>query len=341
MKRYLVLLTGMAALLVSACAGNKLRVDAAADVQTASDALVTRATAALDEAKARRLQANAALVASDPSCEPLARIVVQRRTGRGGGGKTPLCASSSVPRLGYQLDVLDLRPISEEALKPTILLISAVGDYGAALGKIAARPNADISKELGSLAGKASSAAAIANGLLGTNLPDAEKQLATDQAKTAVALLQFFADLAVEQRKVRDINRYVAEHGDEVEAILPQLATQLSNWILAVSQGDAQIYQNSLVRAYRNERSKWSYDQRLAFATRVNESRAESAAAPARMRALTQALTDFKDAQADLRRKLRGDFTPEEKRRMGQIANQRMLEALDLVAKTVIAFGGV
>jgi hypothetical protein len=326
-------------LAASSCAGNALRVEAAADVHGAADTFVNDAHAALDDARVQRLQANAALVASDVSCEPLRRIVVQRRTGGARRGRVPLCASSAAPRLNYQLDEIDLRPISEDSLKPTILLIGAIGDYGAALGKIAARPDVDISKELGSFAGRASSASALANGLLGTHLPDPEKLLATDQAKSALALLQFFAGLANEQAKVRDINRYVAAHGAKVEAVIPELRAQLRNWIVAISQGDAEIYQNSLVRAYGNERTHWSFDQRLAFATRVNESRAQSAAAPARAAALDQALTDFADAEATLRRMLAGDFTPAERRRMAKIQGQRMLDALDLISKTVIAFG--
>ncbi|MBV9932380.1 MAG: hypothetical protein JO013_15750 [Alphaproteobacteria bacterium] len=342
MKHLLAATLAGAALMLGGCAGNALRVEAASEVKTKADRFVADANAALEEAKARRLRANAAVVASDPSCEPLAVIVVQTRTRRG-KGRVPLCAPSIAPKLGYDLQTLELRPISEEALKPTILLISAVGDYGAALGKIADRPDADISKELGSLAGKANSAAALAKAVLGKSvvIPDAEKLLASDQGKAATALLQFVERLANEQRKVRDINRYVAEHGDKVEQVVPQLRQQMRDWILLVSQGDAEIYQRSLVRAYASERAKMNFDQRLAFATRVNESRAESAAAPARADAIDDALDAFAAAEKLLRERLAGRFTPEEKRRMAKIAGARMVEALGLIADTVIAFGGI
>jgi hypothetical protein len=327
---------------ISACAGNRIRVDTASEVHTAAGAFVNDANSALNEARRRRLEANAALVASDPSCLPLERIVVQRRTGAPPRrGRTPLCAEDASPRLGYSNDVLALRPITEEQLKPTIFLIGAIGDYGAALGKIAARPDADISKELGAFAGKAQAAAAIANSLLGANIPNPEKALASSQGKAALALLDFFVRLDTERRKVRDINALVVDRGAKVEAVIPLLRSQLRNWIIAVSQGDAQIYQNSLVRAYENERSSWSFDQRLAFATRVNESRAASAAAPARARQVEAALGAFQKAQADLRRVLAGNFNAQEKRRMARIQGERMLEALDLISKTVVAFGGV
>lgn len=329
------------ALCLSACAGNRIRVDTANQVQTAAKAFVNDANRALNEAKQRRLESNAALVASDVSCLPLERVVVQRRRGASGRERTALCADGLQPRLGYALDVLELRPITEESLKPTIFLIGAVGDYGAALAKITARPDADVSKELGALAGKAQAAAAIANGLLGANIPNAEKALASSQGKAALALLDFFVKLDAERRKVRDINRLVAERGDKVEAVIPLLKTQLRNWIIAVSQGDAQIYQNSLVRAYENERTAWNFDQRLAFATRVNESRAAAAAAPARAQQIQDALTAFQDAQADLRRVLAGNYNAQERRRMARIQGERMLEALDLISKTVVAFGGI
>lgn len=281
--------------MLAACATNALRVEGATAVGTAASNFTTSATAALDDARARRLQANATLVASDPSCQPYANVflyIARPGVKQPAGPPAPLCANGATPRAGYDLVKLDLRPLPEETLKPTILLIGAIGDYGAAMAKVAGRADVDVGKELTDIAGKASKAAAIANGLLKLNLPDATKLLATDQAKAAIALAQFASNLAEEQAKVRDIRALVASRGDKVDALIPLLKKQLADWLLVNAQGDAQIVQNNLLRAYRDGRRSWDYDRRLAAVTAINQSRAEAAAYPQRLATLQGGL-DF------------------------------------------------
>lgn len=347
---------GICLLLLTSCAGNALRVEGAEAVGESAAAFVDKAEAALEDAKERRKLASATLVASDISCEPLPQVQVYVPTGRRKGPKVdlPLCADGSTPKLpynikgvlyglddlGYSSETLDLRPYSEEAVKPTILLIGAVGDYGAALAKIAARPDADVGKELGSIISKATAAVALVNGLAKANLPDPAKLLNEDQRTAAVNLLQFAESLANEQRKVREINALVTERGDEIEAMIPQLQEQMAMWG-RMSQRSANITKIGLAEAYRAGRAGWDFDQRLSFVERVTDSRADADAAPARAAAISEALSEFAEAQADLRRLLAGDFNKEEKRRMARISQERMINALGLMAKTISAFGGL
>ena len=324
------------------CGGTPLRIEGADAVATSADAFVKSANGALDDAKAKRAQANATLVASDISCDPLSRVNIYVPNGKPRApGRAPLCARGSAPRLGYDLEEIDLRPISEEALKPTVALIGALGDYGAALSKITKRPKTDVSAEIARVASKAQEAIDLLNGVAHLQIPGVDTVLAEKQRNAAVALLQFAVNLSEEQKKVDDISKYVAEHGHEVDAIIPQLREQMSIWVKDYAQGDAQIVQNNLVRAYRDGRSTWDFDRRLTMVQTISAARSAAAAYPARMAALDKGLNDFAQAQAELRRLLRGEFNAKERRRIAQIEQQRMLEALGLMARAVTAFGGL
>ena len=112
-------------------------------------------------------------------------------------------------------------------------------------------------------------------------------------------------------------------------------------WVKIVTQGDAQDVQNNLLRAYRNNRDLMTYDQRFAMVVTINKARADAAAYPKRLDALQKGLDMFEVAEKDLRRLLTGKFTKEERRRIAQLNQQRMLEALGLMAKAITAFGGL
>jgi hypothetical protein len=330
-------------LLLASCAGNTLRIEGADAVAVSADRFVTSANAALDDAKAKRAQANATLIASDVSCEPADRVnlYVPNGSSRRARGKAPLCARGSTPRLGYDLLAIDLRPIPEEALKPTVKLIGALGDYGAALAKITKRPKTDVSAEIARIEAKAQEASDLANGLLHLGIPSLDSVLNSKQRDAAAALLQFAVGLAEEQRKVDDIRKYVAEHGAEVDALIPQLREQLAIWVRDYAQGDAQIVENNLRRAYRDSRAGWDFDRRLSMVQTIAAARTDAGAYEARLAALNKGLDAFAAAQLDLRRLLRGEFNAKERRRIANLDQQRMLEALGLMARAIIAFGGL
>lgn len=339
-----LILTLAAASCLAGCAGNALRVEGAATVGRAAGSFTQAANAALDDAKVRRIEANAALVASDASCEPADSITIYMPDPDVSRPKAttqpvPFCGTEPIP--GYVLEKIDLRPWGEDSLKPTIVLIGAVGDYGAALSKVAERPDADIGKELVALGTKADEALALANGLLGLDIPSVEKALASKQATTALALLDFVAKLAAEQAQVKDIRAIVDRDSGKVMGQIPKLKEQLADWVSIQAQGDAQIFQNSLVRAYRTERQKADFPERLAFVTAVNKARADAAAYPQRLKLIEAGLDKFVEADADLRRMLKGDYNAKERKRIAELNQQRFLEAFGLMARALGAFGGL
>ena len=174
-------------LCISACASNSLRIEGASAVGKAANTFSSAATQSLEQARAGRMAANAAVVASDPSCEPLTRISIYVPEPGTLAENVPLCADGSSPLAGYRIEHLSLLPIEQEQIEPTLLLIGAIADYGAALTKIAERPKTDISAELAKIAAKADQAGSIANDLLGADLPSAAKLLATEQASRALS----------------------------------------------------------------------------------------------------------------------------------------------------------
>lgn len=339
-RRASMLLAAFLLFALAGCAVNALRIEGAQAVGKASKDFTTSAVKALDDAKAQHVKAGAMLVASDPSCEALPRINMYERTDPR-VTLAPLCADGRTPRPGHEIVTLDLRPIPEESLKPTILLIGAVGDYGAALAKVADEPGTDIAAELTALAAKATEASTLANALFKLDIPSADKALASEQAKSALALIAFANALAEEQAKVDEIRRIVAERGAVVEAQIPELRAQLARWMNIWAQGDAQIQQSSLERAYRTERSKADFEQRLAMVEAINASRATVASYPGRLDGLNKGLDVFAKAQADLRRLLAGKLNTKEKKRVARLNQQRMLKGLELMARAIVAFGGL
>jgi hypothetical protein len=180
----------------------------------------------------------------------------------------------------------------------------------------------------------------LANTLLEANLPDFAQVLANKQAQAATALLQFVSDRLVEARKVRDINKLVVQEADTVEAVIPELKEQLRTWG-RITQREAIIARDNFKRAYSGEKARLDFNERLAFVDRVSESRADVEASKARLNAVLKGLDDFNAAQSDLRRLLKGDLNADEKKERAKILRQRMLTAFNLMARAVVAFGGL
>ena len=163
-----------AALALSGCAVDTLRIEGANDVATASTAVVTQANAALDRAKAQRQKAYATLIASDPSCLPISPLYLFVPLGPPvkGAPVAPLCADGPDDKFpGYRVEKREADTIGAEALRPTVALVAALADYEAALAKVVAEPEPDVSKELQGIFDKASDARTIAELLSGSTLP--------------------------------------------------------------------------------------------------------------------------------------------------------------------------
>lgn len=333
--RTVLAISSVAAIALSGCAANQLRLEGASAVSSASTAVVELSRSSLAHARERRVRANAVLIASDPSCFPTTTVYI-RVPHQGPQGR--LCAASAVKEPGVDLIALDMRPISETSLQPTLALTAALADYSAALTKIVTEPNPDISKELSSIAEKAGEAKSIADGLLGTQLPDAAKPLATDQAKVALDLLQMVATLSAEAEKVRALRNLVTKNDPEVARISAELSEQVTDWLAFSAAPDARLTTNRLQAYYRKSSGTLTFDQRLAFVELINTARADEDALTARASAIQAAIKLLGDARVNLARRLQGRITEAEKREIARLEQERVLAALKLLARAAILF---
>lgn len=328
------------------CGINALTIQSASDVNVASQAVVTQAKAALDDASVRRERAYATLIASDTSC-PLAdpvKILVPMGPPRPGSPPAPLCWDPSPPApepAGYRVEEISFAPISNEALKPTLTLIGAVADYGDALAKIAGEPKPDVAKELEGIISKVNDVKTIATGLAGLKIPDISA-LGKEQLSTATNLAQFIAELVDEARRVKDIRAVVRKHEDKLPGIIEQLRGQIGIWQTIVAKGYAQVTTNNVARAYSEaERKRMSFDERTAMVTLFRQTQRDANAVPILAAAFNRALDHFIEANTELRNLLDGKPTPEQRAEADRITADRILKGLKLVSEAVTAWGGI
>lgn len=322
-------------LALSACGANQLRLESASTVASASTAVVAVSQAALDQVQQERIRANETLIASDASCPSTGIIYIRLPTQ---GPQGALCAPGAAPQLGVLIVPYDVRPIPESSLRPTVTLIGALADYSGAMSKILAEPTPDISKELAGVAEKAGQAKALADGLLGTSLPDPAKLLATDQAKSAEELLQLITDLSTEAEKVRDVRELVKSRDPEVAQITADLQKQLASWLKLSAALDTRIATTRLENYYDNKSGSMTFQERLAFLEIIDASRAAQDAVKAQGSALASAMKVLSEARATLARQLAGHFTAEENRKIAAIEEERILSALKIIATAAKAF---
>jgi hypothetical protein len=116
---------------LSSCGAQKILVEDTRSFVAAGRAATASATQFFVEARARQIEANISLIASEPSCEWGSTILLRKdfSTGREG-----LClpAGSELPNNG----VYSLEPIQLAAIKPSLALIGALSAYLGALSKV-------------------------------------------------------------------------------------------------------------------------------------------------------------------------------------------------------------
>ena len=317
-----------AACSLAACGANTLRLESAGSVATASTAVVDASREALGELRLRRARANAVIVASDPTCGGGSTILIRLR---GGPGDSMCVAPGSPPG---SFSAFDTRPVSEASIQPTLVLIAALADYAAVLEKTVGQPNRDIAAELTELAAKAGEAGALANALLGADLPDIPNALASKQAESAIKLAQFASDLAQEAGKVRRVRAIVAERDAQVGEVSAELQRQVDDW-LGFAQTDADDTVNRLRIVYETQiRASREFEQRLDFVEWLQAARADGAQVAARGEAMKAAVTLLGESRATLSKHLAGNFSEAERRRIAAIERQRIFQAIRLLAQS-------
>jgi hypothetical protein len=317
--------------LLAGCATNTIRLEAAGTVQARSREALTATGSYFDAIEQRRREAAAALVASDPSCLPATPLRIQVPIAPS-APVAPLCLSGAVPAPGYTAFEIDIGSSPRTVIEPRIALIAAISDYADALAAILDAPKTDVSAEITAFADQADRLARFNNFVAGTDLPNVNAAVASEQGQSLVALIAFASDLARESRQMRDVRALVIERGAVVDRALASLSTQVTTWGRGAARNADDLYGNALFRTYIRNRESLSADQREQLAARVFAAREAAKAGPARAAQIGDAIDLAAKAQAGLRDALAGRLTPEQRRAAARLNIDRITRALGLIA---------
>lgn len=320
------------AMLTGGCAGNAVRLDAARAVVSRSSEATEAARAYFEAIETRRAQAAAALVASDPSCLPLARIVIQIPRGPTPRRSAPLCVGENGPAPGYVAYPLDLGPSPRSILEPRIALMAAVADYSAALARIADDPDADVAAEITAFADQVERVGRFASFVSGGDVPRVTAALRSEQAQSARGLVTLAAELAKEARNTRKVRELVIARGVVIDRALSSLRKQVEVWGRGSAATADDLYGNALFQNYLANRRTLAPERRELLANRVFEARAAAREGGARAASVGEAIGLTQAAQAGLRGALVGRFTARQRRALVRLNIDRVTRALGLIA---------
>ncbi|MBW6526581.1 hypothetical protein KZ813_06990 [Sphingomonas sp. RHCKR7] len=326
---------------LSGCAINAMRLEGANQVSLASNSVVTQSNAALTNMAQRREQASRTVRASDPSCPATDEIYVfiPTRPPRPGEGTPPLCASGKDEKVdGYRTVLIYFSNTSAERLKPTILMLAAIAEYGEGYKKILDEPKVDVGAILASAAQKAADAKALTDTIVpGVLLTP--PSLESKQAKSAVALLNFLVGLAQEARNAKKVADHHEKRATEINGILDDLKTQLADWTTATTSGYSQMETEALRSAYANERAKLSFEGRRAFLETIHRSKLEQDGVDRTAGLLSEAIDELKGANDNLGLLLDGTLSPEQRAQEAKLNEERIFKALKLTAEAATSWG--
>jgi hypothetical protein len=317
--------------LLAGCATNAIQLESAGTVRDRSREAVSATTVYFDGIEQRRREAAAALVASDPSCLPATPLRIQVPIAAT-ALPAPLCLAEGTPVAGYTAFEIDLGSSPRAVLEPRIALLAAIGGYADALASILDAPKTDVSAELTAFAEQADRLARFTNFVAGTDLPNVNTAIASEQGQSVVALIAFANDLAREARQTRDVRALVVERGAVVDRALASLSLQVTTWGRGAARNADDLYGNALFRTYLRNRASLSADQREQLAARVFAAREAARQGPARAVEVADAIDLAAVAQTGLRDALAGRLSPQQRRAAARLNIDRITRALGLIA---------
>jgi hypothetical protein len=320
------------------CGENRVKLDVARSLSDNAAATMTSTAAYFDEAEARRHAALATLVASDPSCLPDKRVVMQRPTIGTRARKAPLCPAGGKAARGYQTYTVELGATPETVLTSRLLMVSAVADYGRALAKILDDKDADVTGEITSFAEKVDRVGSLLSFIAGDELPSAGGLVESDEGKSILALIEFVEDLQHEAQQVRGVEERVEKDGEKVDEALAALRIEASVRAAGTLRNFSYVNRNALYDAYSRNRYKMSFAERRAAVVEILEARDYEAGLPDKGKVVDAALAELQAAQQGMRDALANKFTPAQRRKAAAINLDRITNAMKMVASIGVAF---
>jgi hypothetical protein len=162
---------------------------------------------------------------------------------------------SEAPAPGYTAFEIDIGSSPRAVLEPRVALLAAIGEYADALAAILDTPKTDVSAEITAFADQADRLARFANFVAGTDLPNVNAAVASEQGQSVVALIGFANDLAREAGQTRNVRALVVERGAVVDRALTSLSVQVMTWGRGAARNADDLYSNALFRTYLRNRT--------------------------------------------------------------------------------------
>ncbi|MHA7820159.1 MAG: hypothetical protein ACX930_10985 [Erythrobacter sp.] len=348
----------VAALGLSACATNVLRLEYAEDLSARGKAAAAASSAFLGKVEDARIAANLELVEADPNCRPNMvniRLAPDLSASDAANGANAgwLCAASA----NDGTVELSLAPLGPE-LEPTFQLISALGSYSQAIVNILEGevydPAEDFIDTLALLRAAEGTICALDGGVApsggadgaatcqrpsgaGPAIPDSD-----DPRLEAVgSALTFLGELASEQSKVDQLRKLRAQ-GPAGASLATALQEHLRDWDLS-RRADIVLLasvENALMAQALSAVPPPAASKRRAYVEQYYQRQKESRNSLRAFAALDAMLSDLALAEDDLHRVLEEnpDLTDAEKAQVARIYRSRVTRALNSITALITAF---
>lgn len=193
-------------------------------------------------------------------------------------------------------------------------------------------PKTDVSAEMTAFADQADRLARFTNFVAGTDLPNVNAAIASEQGQSVVALIAFANDLAREARQTRGVRALVVERGTVVDRALVSLSLQVTTWGRGAARNADDLYGNALFRTYLSSRTGLSAEQREQLAARIFAAREAAKQGPVRAAEVGDAIDLARIAQTGLMEALASRLSPQQRRAAARLNIDRITRALGLIA---------
>ena len=331
-------------LMLSGCAINALRTEAAADVATKSQVAAGASRLYLQRVAETRTATDLDLIALDPACapnHPYPRLIPRLELVK--DPKLPprgwLCAPSPQPGVTSPVPLM-LAPIGSE-LEPTLLLVNALGAYGSAITEILEKKGADPAGDIASALMLARSAEGLLRAGFGG---DAVVPAADDTRLTALTdFISFLTELRNEADKVAQLRALIDEDPGSA-TLIASLRNHLQAWEIG-RRSDANlrfVIAGALLGQSARIDPPLPASQRREFAQVYYTQAAARIDAAKLAPAIDETLAGIAEADSSFREVLKENpkLSPKQRKRLAEITRERLVRAFDSLAALVLAAKG-
>lgn len=325
MRKPSLLLAALLAVTLPGCATRQaVLVTDTREFVTAGREAGDRAASFFDEARRRQLEANAILVASEPSC--LWGPAIELRTDFTAGDS--LCLSDAELAAGAPSTTYNLRPIDQRAAKGAMQLIGALGAYLGELSQLTPETEPQFTVAV--------SDAANALDLMASLLAPAggEPPDLVGAAGPVAELADYFAAIAQTRGQGDAVARTVRERGPAFDRAVTALAAQMQAWRIGVVGTADQVAANAQLQvANRNLAQLQDFEARRAVLLQLIEQGEQQSAAAAAYDEAAALLRDITAQHAGLVQLAGNQPTSEQQLRIRREGGRQVLGLLDRLAR--------